>query len=169
MRLLAGCLVFLCSYNVFANTAKDELLLAIQTREGGQNSAPMTIVENHHETKNPFFKNHQILFFFSSTCGHCHRQAPVLKAWAESAGVFVDSRTFDGQSLEAFPHPSMPTTQLVTAAFKGRPISYPAIFITNTNTLAVYPVTFGALSGAQLSERIQELIPKIVNFERGVL
>jgi conjugal transfer pilus assembly protein TraF len=169
MRILAGCLVFLCSYNAFANTAKDELLLAIQIRESGQNSAPMTIAENHLETKNPFFKNHQILFFFSSTCGHCHRQAPVLKAWAESAGVFVDARTFDGQPLEEFPNPSMPTTQLVTIAFKGRPISYPAIFITNTNTLAVYPVTFGALSGAQLSERIQELIPKIVNFERGVL
>lgn len=169
MRILAGCLVFLCSYNVFANTAKDELLLAIQIRESGQNSAPMTIAGNHLETKNPFFKNHQILFFFSSTCGHCHRQAPILKAWAESVGVFVDARTFDGQPLEAFPHPSMPTTQLVTAAFKGRSISYPAIFITNTKTLAVYPVTFGALSGAQLSERIQELIPKIVNFERGAL
>ena len=90
MRILAGCLVFLCSYNVFANTAKDEFLAAIQTREGGQNNALMSVTENRLETKNPFFKNHQILFFFSSTCGHCHRQAPVLKAWADAMGVFVE-------------------------------------------------------------------------------
>ena len=169
MRILAGCLVFLCSYNVFANTAKDEVLAAIQTREGGQNNALMSVTENRLETKNPFFKNHQILFFFSSTCGHCHRQAPVLKAWADAMGVFVDSRTFDDKPLEEFPNPSTPTAQLVTIAFKGRPISYPAIFITNTKTLAVYPVTFGALSDEQLNERMQELIPKIMNFERGAL
>lgn len=169
MRILIGCLVLLCSYNVCASTAKDELLLAIQTREDGQISAPMTIAKNHLETKNLFFKNHQILFFFSSTCEHCHRQAPVLKEWAEAHDVFVDARTFDGQPLEEFSNPSAPSAQLVTSAFKGRPISYPAIFITNINTLAVYPVTFGALSSAQLSARIQELIPKIVNFERGAL
>lgn len=167
MRLLIGCLAFLCSYNVCANTAKDELLSAIQTREGSQSNAIKTTSENHLETKNPFFKNHQILFFFSSTCSHCHRQAPVLKEWANNRGVLVDSRTFDGQPLKEFPNPKAPTTQLVTTAFQGRPISYPAIFITNTNTWAIYPVTFGALSDTQLSARIEELIPKIKAYERG--
>lgn len=168
MRLFIGFLALLCSYNVCANTAKSELLTAIQSRESGQgNDVEMTVQQNHFETKNPFFKNHQILFFFSSTCVHCHRQAPVLKAWAESFGVVINAMTFDGQTLKEFPNSKSPTTQLITVAFQGRPISYPAIFITNTNTLAIYPVTFGALSDTQLSARIEELIPKIKAYERG--
>lgn len=166
MKTLIACLAFLCSYNACANTAKDDLLFAIQVKESAQPKVVTTASKNEFKIKNSFFKNHQILFFFSSTCVHCQRQAPILKAFANNSGALVEGVSFDGQPLSEFPNPKSPSTRLITTAFQGRTISYPAIFITNIDTLAIYPVTFGALSDTQLSERIQELIPKIVNFEK---
>ena len=46
-----------------------------------------------------FFKTHQLIFFFASTCSHCHNAAPHLKAWASAQGIEVQSISFDNKSF----------------------------------------------------------------------
>ncbi|MDF1684490.1 MAG: conjugal transfer protein TraF [Legionellaceae bacterium] len=116
-----------------------------------------------------FFDDHKVMFFFASTCPHCHKQAPVLKAWATDAGADIEAYSFDDQPLPEFPEVYSATQDLVSAAFKGEQIRYPALFIVHDKTGELYPVSVGALSESELALRMQTLIPKIIEHEsRGV-
>jgi type-F conjugative transfer system pilin assembly thiol-disulfide isomerase TrbB len=116
-----------------------------------------------------FFDDHKVMFFFASTCPHCHKQAPVLKAWATDAGADIEAYSFDDQPLPGFEEVYPATQALVSAAFKGEQIRYPALFIVHDKTGELYPVSVGALSESELAQRMQVLIPKIIKHEsRGV-
>lgn len=142
--------------NVFAN---DALFLqeAIQSREG--QFTPKTI---------SFTQNHHLVFFFASTCPHCHNFSPILKNWVDNHHYQVDSYSFDGQALPEFQQVFTPDNQLLQAAFQNETIRYPALFVVNVDTANLYPVAIGELNAQELEERMQILIPKIMAFERGV-
>lgn len=70
-----------------------------------------------------------------------------------------------GLSLPEFPDIHALNTSLVNVAFQGNAIQYPALFIINQQTQAIYPVSIGALSEVELNERFQQLIPKIIAYE----
>lgn len=112
-----------------------------------------------------FFDNHKVMFFFASTCPHCHKQAPVLKAWAHDAGAEIEAYSFDDKPLPGFQEVYPASQDLVSAAFKGEQIRYPALFIVHDKTGELYPVSVGALSEFELAQRMQILIPKIVAHE----
>ena len=114
-----------------------------------------------------FFKTHDMLFFFSSTCPHCHNQAPVLKQWASGVGAMVLAYSFDGQSLPDFQAATLVPPSLVDVAFQGQAIRYPALFVMNREDGMLYPVAIGELSLSELSVRLSILLPKIIAFERG--
>lgn len=116
----------------------------------------------------PFQQNHRFVFFFSSTCPHCHNFAPVLKRWADDNQYAVDAFSFDGKSLPDFSNVLTPDNQLLQAAFQNETIRYPALFVVNTQTANLYPVAIGALNFQEIHERMQILVPKIIDFERGV-
>jgi type-F conjugative transfer system pilin assembly thiol-disulfide isomerase TrbB len=116
-----------------------------------------------------FFDDHKVMFFFASTCPFCHKQAPALKAWASDAGAEIEAYSFDDQPLPEFKDVIPATQDLVSAAFKGEQIRYPALFIVHDKTGELYPVSVGALSESELTLRMQTLIPKIIAHEsRGV-
>lgn len=116
----------------------------------------------------PFQQNHRLVFFFSSTCPHCHQFAPVLKKWVDDNQYAVDAFSFDGKPLAEFSNVLTPDNQLLQAAFQNETIRYPALFVVNTQTANLYPVAIGELNFRELHERMQILIPKIIDFERGV-
>ena len=115
-----------------------------------------------------FFDTHVLVFFFASTCPHCHEQAPVLAHWAHEFGVRVDARSFDDKPLPGFEGQQPATKDLVDAAFAGRPIRYPALFVMNEATGVLYPASFGVLNEIELQARMDVLIPKIMQYEQGV-
>ena len=115
-----------------------------------------------------FQQNHRLVFFFSSTCPHCHNFAPVLKKWVDDNQYAVDAFSFDGKSLPDFSNVLTPDNQLLQAAFQNETIRYPALFVVNTQTANLYPVAIGELNFQELNERMQILVPKIIDFERGV-
>jgi len=119
-------------------------------------------VSHAHAT---FFDNHKVMFFFASTCPFCHKQAPVLKAWAHDVGAEIEAYSFDNQPLPDFQDIIPATQDLVSAAFKGEQIRYPALFIVHDKTGELYPVSVGALSESELTQRMQVLIPKIIAHE----
>lgn len=146
--LVWGCL-FLSLNQVYAESSRDVWMHHAQT------------------STTPFFKNHVLLFFFASTCPHCHQQAPILKDWANYHGVTVDARTLDDKQLPEFPTATPATASLLEAAFRGNRISYPALFVMNTTSGALYPVAIGSLTAHELNTRMQTLLPKIIAYEQG--
>lgn len=136
----------------------------IAQREQGQ--VKPAVIQQQPQ-KNSFFQTHALVLFYASTCPHCHRFAPVLKNWADDAGARVLPLSFDNQPLTQFPDFKPVTTEWVNAAFAGRSISYPALFIANTQTHALYPVSIGAMSEFELANRMQDFIPKIIAHERS--
>lgn len=118
---------------------------------------------------NEFFTQHTLVLFYSSTCPHCHQFAPVLKNWAESYQAGVLALSFDNESLPEFPNFKPATTEWVNAAFAGRSISYPALFVVNKQTQVLYPVALGAMTSTELNARMKSLVPKIKAYEhKGV-
>lgn len=115
-----------------------------------------------------FNKTHVVLFFFASSCPYCHKQAPILKRWAAFQGMGIEAHSFDDKTLPEFSEATPVTKALVDAAYQGQAISYPALFVMNTDTHVLYPVAIGALDETELSARMDTLIPKIMAFEHQV-
>ncbi|HAT8643610.1 type-F conjugative transfer system pilin assembly thiol-disulfide isomerase TrbB [Legionella pneumophila] len=112
-----------------------------------------------------FFKHHALVLFYASTCPHCHQFAPEIKRWAEHQQAEVLALSFDNQPLPDFPHFLPATTEWVNAAYAGRSISYPALFVVNKETHVLYPVAIGSMTSSELDIRMMSLIPKIKAYE----
>ena len=111
--------------------------------------------------------DHTLVFFFSSTCPHCHEQSPILAQWVKAHGVTVEAFSFDNKPLPEFQHPLPITNALIDVAFAGQAIRYPALFVMNKSTHTLFPVSFGTMGESELDERFNALIPKISEFEQG--
>lgn len=123
---------------------------------------------NHQiELSTPFFKNHALVFFFSSQCTYCQQFAPVVRQWAVMQGAPVLALSFDNQPLDSFPDARPVTTEWSNAAYAGKPITYPALFIANRQSHLIYPVAFGAMGYADLEMRLSQIKPKIEAYEAG--
>ena len=117
------------------------------------------------QSTSQFFQTHRILFFFASTCPYCHKEAPILKRWVDLQGASVMAYSFDGGSLPDFPETYPLGANLVNAAFQNHAIEYPALFILNVKTNVLYPISIGALDETELNERLQSLLPKVMQYE----
>lgn len=164
-------LIFLMSWMfaaaVVAQNAQAALTDQIETRSNPTRQLSLVQTAPSNVAPIPFFKTHVVVFFFASTCPYCHKQAPVLSSWASTYGVRVDARSFDDKSIPGFEGQLPVTKDLVDAAFAGKPITYPALFVMNETNGRLYPVSFGALNAAQLQERMDNLIPKVMLYEEG--
>lgn len=169
MIKIAYCLLgFWLSISSGCFAGNNELLELLKSRS--QNNFQVAPNRNKHVPQElRFFKSHSLLFFFSSTCPYCQAQAKSLKTWAEDNHVTIEAISFDDKGLPEFPDFKTPTSSLISVAYQGKPMRFPAIFIMNQNTNALYPVAFGALEPFELAERINELTSKINSYERGRL
>lgn len=162
MMVLWGCLL-LSMGQVYAESSRDVLTQQIASHEPHHSQTTTT------PARTPFFKNHVLLFFFASSCPHCHHQAPILKDWANNHGVTIDARTLDDKTLPEFPTATTATASLVEAAFRGNSIRYPALFVMNRVSAVLYPVAIGSMTTDELNTRMQTLVPKIIAYEQGGL
>lgn len=152
MKRLMLCLLLLMQHNLWA--------------EGSREWLASKIAQLESEKQPPaFFNTHHLVFFFSSTCPHCHNSAPHLKAWTNQVNVEVDAYSFDGRGLPEFPEAKPVTNELVASAFQTNTIQYPALFIMNQRTHALYPVVVGEFTFSELVSRMKGLVPKIIAFE----
>lgn len=119
----------------------------------------------HQDTQDTFFTQHQLVFFFSSTCPHCHNAAPHLRVWAGKHHAEVMAVSFDGQPLLDFPHIVEVSDAFIQTAFAGQPITTPALFIMNTQTNQLYPAMIGEWTRFDLERRLAVLIEKIKHYE----
>ena len=153
--------------SAFAQTAAQVLTDQIEARSSPKREISFVPAAPSNQPPIPFFKTHVVVFFFASTCPYCHKQAPVLSRWASTYGVRVDARSFDDKPIRGFEGQRPVTKDLVDAAFAGKPITYPALFVMNESRGTLYPVSFGALNEVELQARMDNLIPRIMQHEEG--
>ena len=128
-------------------------------------------VVKHQSEKEPnkkdkgFFSTHGLILFYGSQCPHCKQFAPVLKTWAHRNDAEVLPLSLDNQPLPEFPKFLTATTEWINAAFQGAPINYPALFVVNPTSNALYPVSFGSMTDSELNARMAALISKITEYE----
>jgi type-F conjugative transfer system pilin assembly thiol-disulfide isomerase TrbB len=156
MNRLIGFLLMFMLVNAFADEVSF-LSEAFHAQKGAPEQKTVSFEHNHH-----------LIFFFASTCPHCHNFSPVLKKWVDENDFKVEAYSFDGQPLPEFREILIPGHQLLQASFQNEAIRYPALFVVNTETANLYPVTIGELNSQELEARMRVLISKIRAFERGV-
>ena len=114
---------------------------------------------------NPFFKDHQLVLFYASTCHYCQQFAPIIEKWSQANGAKLVALSLDNKPLDSLRDFQPATTQIINTAYAGRPITYPALFIANQTRGLLYPVAFGALGYEELSNRLSQIQFKIENYE----
>ncbi|HHT9922931.1 TPA: type-F conjugative transfer system pilin assembly thiol-disulfide isomerase TrbB [Legionella pneumophila] len=130
-----------------------------------EQSSKHKVVQDNNKKAQGFFSAHVLILFYGSQCPHCKQFAPILKRWATHNKVEVLPLSLDNQPLPEFPRFLPATTEWINAAFGGNAINYPALFVVNPKTKALYPVGFGTMTNAELNYRMGILIPKIKTYE----
>lgn len=141
------------------------LLLAINFQSHAANWLDEMALTKTSIPKPSFSQEHGLIFFYSSQCPYCHQFAPVLKDWSEKNKMAVKALSFDNQGLPEFGTFEPVSTEWINAAFQQSPIQYPALFVVNTQTLTLYPVSFGAMTLDELNQRMASLAPQIISYE----
>ncbi|WP_242605395.1 type-F conjugative transfer system pilin assembly thiol-disulfide isomerase TrbB [Fluoribacter gormanii] len=130
-----------------------------------EQSSEHKVVQGNNKKDQGFFSTHGLILFYGSLCPHCKRFAPILKGWANRNKAEVLPLSLDNQPLPEFPKFLPASTEWINAAFGGNAINYPALFVVNPKTKALYPVGFGSMTDAELNDRMDVLIPKIKAYE----
>lgn|GEM_PF-385051 len=102
-------------------------------------------------------RRYGLMFFFRGSCPHCHRFAPVLKAFAERYGFDILPVTLDGGALPEFPKPQ----SNVDAAAALQVDSVPAVYLIEPRTRTVAPATFGYVGFSELAQRVDSALGEI--------
>lgn len=157
-RIIIGLLILGLTQNLMAHTnfLEEQFI---------QKSASLNVSPASPDSKNEFFKHHALVFFFSSQCPYCKQFAPVVTTWAATNGASILGLSFDNQPFEELPDFLPATTQWVNAAYNGKPITYPALFVVNKTQHLLYPVAFGAMSKDEFEQRIAVIQSKIEAYE----
>lgn len=135
-----------------------------------EQSSEQRLVRSSNKKEQGFFSTHGLILFYGSQCPHCKQFAPILKQWVTRSNAELLPLSLDNQALPEFPQFLPATTEWINAAFGGNAINYPALFVVNPKTKALYPVGFGSMTEAELNDRMNVLIPKINAYElKGTL
>ncbi len=109
---------------------------------------------------------HALVFFFQSSCGFCHRFAPLVTKASQSLNIPVYSFSLDGEGIPNFPVP-IPATQEIRDTFLVDSDVVPATFLINVNSRKFtrittgyieYPTFYQGLSNAINDPEIQEAL-----------
>lgn len=106
-----------------------------------------------------------LVLFFSNQCPHCVNFSPLLKHFADDYQWQIEAISLNGDTLPEFPNAMFATQPMIDVAYQGKPVVYPALFIANTASKALYPVSFGELEYEVLKDRVALLTQKIKIYE----
>ncbi|CAL7962202.1 putative Type-F conjugative transfer system pilin assembly thiol-disulfide isomerase TrbB [Gammaproteobacteria bacterium] len=151
----------LVSYNSFAS---------ILNMEQSNHKVINSMFNSYNYPGSQFTRDYEFVFFYSLGCTYCRNFTPVLKRYSDNTGINVRGFILGGSSSNPdnyFPNSTV-IKQEVSEHFFGREnnITIPSLFILNKKNLRAYPVSRGALTYSELVQRMDELIPKILNNEK---
>ena len=147
------------TWSVAASSQLNQLMMS-HYEEAKSAIKPVVAKQGVHE-------DHILVLFFSNQCPHCINFAPILKRYAEQNQWSIEAVTLNDQTLAEFPDAIFATQEMIDVAYQGKPVVYPALFVANTKTKALYPVSFGELGVQELEEKMSLLSSKIKTYEES--
>jgi len=162
MKTIVILLVLACSQlgyakEVVLNPLNQLMNSHFDTKNASQNPKPVT--------KNASQSQHVLVFFFSNKCPHCVQFSPVVQDFVDANHWNIEAISLNGETIPEFPNASFATQEMIDLAYQGKPVVYPALFIANPNTKALYPVAFGELGKQELLERMKLIMTKVGEYE----
>ena len=171
LALLVSCDSFASILNIEQSNREIEIRSFTKKNHKVINS----IFNSYNYPGSRFTKDYEFVFFYSLSCAYCRNFIPVLKRYSDNTGINVRGFILGSPSNpdNYFPDffDSTVIKQKVSERFFGREnnIAVPALFILNNKNLRVYPVSRGALTYSELSQRMDDLVPKILNNEAKMM
>lgn len=162
MKSIAILMMLLCSPWVHASNGAEHPLNQLKMAHSGSKS----VFQNPKPIKNTTSQHrYMLVLFFSNQCPHCVQFAPVVKHFIDANHWSIEAISLNGETLPEFPNATFATQEMIDLAYQGKPVVYPALFIANANTKALYPVSFGELGKQELLERMRLIMEKISEYE----
>ena len=93
-------------------------------------------------------------FFYSASCPHCQRFAPILNAFSQQYGFKVLAISIDGGYLPSFPESFMDEGQ----KNQFQVTVLPSLFLVNPHKAEAALVTEGAIEEDELSRRVLKVL-----------
>lgn len=116
-------------------------------------NANVKININQNKNENRF----AFVLFYMSTCPHCQRFDPILKAFSSENHIPVLAYTLDGNALPSFSNSFTPTKNEIQKFFPTENPVVPTLFLMDQKTHRIYPMMRGEATGTQLSQRYDQL------------
>lgn len=117
----------------------------------------------HQISMNPY----ALLLVYRASCPHCRRFDPIVVHYAKAHHLPIYGLTV---SMQTFPNivskPLTPTLMRQLFGDESRGIKVPSLFLVNTKTKHVFPVSVGEMSLFELNQRMQALMPKVTQYEK---
>ena len=165
--------LFFIGSSSWANETLTQMKAMVHARQMSQETnAVIPIAQPDYIKINPDvyrLKAHDVfVLFYRSTCPHCQRFDPVLKQVSDQTKIPVIAFTTDGIALPAFPNSRAINQDVITHFFgENTDIKVPTLFILNRLNGNAYPVSEGELNILDLIHRLNELAPKIWQYEEN--
>ncbi|RKF17712.1 conjugal transfer protein TraF [Altericroceibacterium spongiae] len=93
-----------------------------------------------------------LFFFYSSNCGACHVQSPVVRALSDQYGLEVLAVSMDGGPNPQFPSFVVDSGQYQKMGLQGGKV--PALVLFDTETKQPIPVGYGVMAADEIMHRI---------------
>ncbi|MHC3774511.1 F-type conjugal transfer protein TrbB [Pantoea agglomerans] len=123
----------------------------------------MTLTDGRQVNLNDY----AVVVFMQRGCQYSAKFDPLLKSWADAAGIKVYPYTLDGYGDAAFPVALIPRKaganepiagEILTFFGNGLPIATPTTFMVNVNTNMAYPLFQGETDMGTMSQRLAQMI-----------
>ena len=112
-------------------------------------------------------RNYTIVVFYESTCPHCQRYTPILKAFADDYGFTVYPFSVDGPTLPAFPKSLPVNPGILHTFFPTGQVVLPTAFLVNKQNLMTYPINVGEMAMPDLISRMDDIAADIQKASTG--
>lgn len=105
-----------------------------------------------------FKQEYDIIFFYSSNCGYCHRFAPILTRFSRNKDIKIQSYTANGGKISGFADAISSKAQFDKYGIAG----YPTVLIVEkANTNNYYSLSRGYLSYDRLVDNFNYVLDSI--------
>ena len=176
IAFLTSLTILLVSYGSFASILNiEQRNQRIETRSFANinHRAINSMFNSYNYSGSQFTRDYEFVFFYSLGCAYCRNFTPVLKQYSDNTGINVRGFILGGNASNPdnyFPDSTV-IKQEVSERFFGKEsnIAVPALFILNNKSFHVYPVSRGSLTYSELTRRMDELMPKILNSEAKMM
>lgn len=104
-----------------------------------------------------------LMFFFDSSCSHCHHFAPTVKSISQTYGFQVFDFSFDGKGMSEFTTPAYVTQEIYHAYYGNARPFYPVLILQNVHTMAFYVVAEGDMPEALLLQGLNQYAKELLH------